>query len=59
VICGHPAVFEVAVIGGPDDRWGESVKALAVPRPGLRLTGAEIVERELRDRYRAGRAKRV
>jgi acyl-CoA synthetase (AMP-forming)/AMP-acid ligase II len=44
VICRHPAVFEVAVIGIPDDRWGESVKALVVPHPGARVTEAEIIE---------------
>jgi acyl-CoA synthetase (AMP-forming)/AMP-acid ligase II len=44
VICRHPAVFEVAVIGVPDAKWGETVKALVVPRPGAELTEAEIVE---------------
>ncbi len=44
VICTHPGVFEVAVIGVPDARWGEATKAMVVARPGVSLTEAEIVE---------------
>jgi acyl-CoA synthetase (AMP-forming)/AMP-acid ligase II len=90
VICRHAAVFEVSVIGVPDDKWGEALKALVVTHPGASATEAEIIEhckrhlgsykkpqsveflpalpknaygkvlkRELRDRYWAGRLRRV
>ncbi|MGH9298672.1 MAG: AMP-binding enzyme, partial [Acidimicrobiales bacterium] len=40
----HQDVAEAAVIGIPDDRWGESVMALVVRRPESAVTGEELIE---------------
>ena len=43
IIMSHPGVAETAVIGVPDDLWGEAVKAVVVPKEGVKLTEAEII----------------
>jgi malonyl-CoA/methylmalonyl-CoA synthetase len=42
VLRGHPGVADVAVIGQPDEVWGDRVTACVVPRPGAALTLAEL-----------------
>ena len=91
VIARHPGVAEVAIVGVPDERWGEAVRAVVVGRPDVpEVTATELIEfcgrhlagykkpravdfvaelprgptgkilrREVRDRYWAGRTRRV
>ena len=42
-IYGHPSVAEVAVVGVPDDIWGEAVKACVVPKPGEEVDEGDII----------------
>jgi acyl-CoA synthetase (AMP-forming)/AMP-acid ligase II len=44
VIYTHEAVLEAAVVGVPDDYWGESVKALVVLKEGMDATEDEIID---------------
>ncbi len=44
VLSGHPKIQKVAVVGIPDERTGEAVKAFVVLRQGERATAEEIIE---------------
>lgn len=43
VIIKHPSVFEVAVIGVPDDTWGEAIKAIVALKEGQSASEEEII----------------
>jgi len=43
MLCGHPDILEVSVIGVHDSKWGETIRAIAVRRPGTAITESELI----------------
>lgn len=43
-LASHPAVSAAAVIGIPHPKWGESVMAIVVPRPGHDATAQDLID---------------
>lgn len=57
-IAGHPAVYDVVVVGRPSERWGNEVVALVQAHPNMTLTQDDVLEESARHiaRYKLPKA---
>jgi acyl-CoA synthetase (AMP-forming)/AMP-acid ligase II len=44
VLYGHEAICEVCVVGTPDEKWGEAIKAVVSLKPGMQTSEKELID---------------